>query len=152
LATVGDDHPATSGADPADQLVEGGQQRTEIRGVTCQQVPASGPVRPGLPRLAGTADPEPVAAADGQVRRQAAGSAMPRRAVQRRQAWRRAWRTPSGSRRRAAGPGSPTGKSLLLRSSDRLAFDGSEREHCPAVLAQHGQQLPVAAGQFCRAG
>jgi hypothetical protein len=57
-----------------------------------------------------------------------------------------------GSRRQAAGSGSPTGKSLLLRSNDRLAFDGSEREHCPAVLAQHGQQLPVAAGQFCRAG
>ena len=51
---MGDDHPATCGADPAGQLVEGGQQRTEIRGVTCQQVPAPDPVRPGLPRLAGT--------------------------------------------------------------------------------------------------
>ena len=47
----------------------------------------------------GGAGPEPVAAADGQVRRQAAGPAMPRRAVQRRQAERSIRRNPSGSRR-----------------------------------------------------
>ena len=47
----------------------------------------------------GGADPEPVAAADGQVRRQAAGDgpAMPRRAVQRRQAGRSSSRNLSGS-------------------------------------------------------
>jgi hypothetical protein len=32
---------AVSGADPAGQLVEGGQQRTEIRGVTCRSALAS---------------------------------------------------------------------------------------------------------------
>jgi hypothetical protein len=45
------------------------------------------------------AGPEPVAAADGQVRRQATGPAMPRRAVQRRQAGRSSRRNVSGSRR-----------------------------------------------------
>ena len=47
----------------------------------------------------GRAGPEPVAAADGLVRRQAMGAVMPRRAVQRRQAGRSSWRNPSGSRR-----------------------------------------------------
>jgi hypothetical protein len=47
----------------------------------------------------GGADPEPVAAADGQVRRQATGPRIPQRAAQRRQAGRSSWRNPSGSRR-----------------------------------------------------
>jgi hypothetical protein len=46
----------------------------------------------------------------------------------------------------------PNQQVLLPRGSDGPALGGSEREHCPAVFAQHCQQLLVAAGQFRRAG
>jgi hypothetical protein len=42
-----------SSRDPAGQLVDGGQERAEVGGVTCQQIPVPAPVRRGLPRLAG---------------------------------------------------------------------------------------------------